>query len=269
MTEKIHKSEYPEKGELVVCTVSNVVDFGTFVELEEYGNKEGLIHISELASGWIKHVRDHVQEGQKVVCKVLEVDPTKGQVNLSLKDVNEHQKREKIQEWKNEQKADRWIEFVQDRSGKSEQDIKNLIDTLTREYDGLLYPAFEDIVLNGKDALIKLDIEEDLVDSFYDVAIENVEIPYVEVTGYLSLKSPHSDGVKRINEALKKAEEIKENNVDINVSYVGAPYYRIKVKAPDYKSAENALSDASERVIASMEELDGEGHFQREIDEDE
>src|SRR4030065_1291132 len=98
--------EWPGGGELVVCSVSNVKNFGAFVALDEYEGKEGFIHIAEVSSGWIKYIRDYVREGQKVVCKVLRVDPSKGQVDLSLKAVNGHQRRAKIQAGKNEQKGE-------------------------------------------------------------------------------------------------------------------------------------------------------------------
>ena len=66
-------SGWPDPGELVVAKVDEIEDFGVFADLEEYEDKRGLIHISEVASGWIKNVRDHVREGQIVVCKVLDV----------------------------------------------------------------------------------------------------------------------------------------------------------------------------------------------------
>ena len=69
---------WPEIGEFVVCTVKNVTDFGAYVELEEFGGREGFIHISEIKAGWVKYVRDYVREGQKIVCKVLNVDPSRG-----------------------------------------------------------------------------------------------------------------------------------------------------------------------------------------------
>ena len=97
--------EWPEEGDLVVCTVQHVKDFVAFVSLDEYNGREGLIPISEIATGWIKYIRDHIREGQKVVCKVLNVDTSRGHIDLSLKDVNEHQRRETIREWKNESKA--------------------------------------------------------------------------------------------------------------------------------------------------------------------
>src|SRR5574344_2464845 len=66
--------EFPENGELVVCSVTNVKNFGAFVTRDEYDGKEGFIHVRDIASGWVKYVRDFIREGQKVVCKVLGVD---------------------------------------------------------------------------------------------------------------------------------------------------------------------------------------------------
>ncbi|OKY78587.1 MAG: Translation initiation factor 2 alpha subunit (SUI2) [Candidatus Methanohalarchaeum thermophilum] len=263
-------SEYPNEGELVVCTVTEVVDFGAFVELEEYDKKEGLIHISELASGWIKHVRDHVQEGQKVVCKVLEVQPEKEQINLSLKDVNQHQEKEKIQEWKNEQKAERWAEFVAEKLDKDKEAFYEEVGyDLTEEYDGLLYPAFEEAALSGKKPLLEKGVEEKWVKSLVEVANENVEIPYVEITGYLELRSYDSNGVKKIRETLEEASQVETNNSKVEISYVGSPHYRIHVRAPGYKEAEKTLSRVSEEAIESIEEKGGEGDFHREIKEGE
>ncbi len=105
-------SGWPEPGELVVGKIDEIDDFGVFVDLDEYEDTRGLCHISEVASGWIKNVRDHVREGQTVVAKVLDVDTGSQQIDLSIKDVNEHQRKEKIQEWKNEQKADKWMSLA-------------------------------------------------------------------------------------------------------------------------------------------------------------
>jgi len=45
------KAEWPEPDELVMCTASKVFPQGSFSKLDEYPGKEGMIHISEVASG--------------------------------------------------------------------------------------------------------------------------------------------------------------------------------------------------------------------------
>src|SRR5512136_2752024 len=143
---------WPEVGEFVVCTVKNVTDFGAYVELEEFGGREGFIHISEIKAGWVKYVRDYVREGQKIVCKVLNVDPSRGHIDLSLKDVNEHQRREKIREWKNESKARKWLGFVEEQTGTPPAEIEDLF---FKKY-GAFHPVFEDLVIDSESTLKKL-----------------------------------------------------------------------------------------------------------------
>ena len=64
------KQGFPEEGELVFCTVSNVQHHSVFCQLEGYG-KTGMIHISEVSPGRIRNIRDFVSEGKKIVCKIF------------------------------------------------------------------------------------------------------------------------------------------------------------------------------------------------------
>ena len=247
--------EWPQESELVVCTVENVKDFVAFVSLDEYGGRQGLIPISEIATGWIKYIRDHIREGQKIVCKVLNVDRTRGHIDLSLKDVNEHQRREKIREWKNESKAKKWLGFVAEQSGESATEIEDII---YNKY-GAFYPIFEDIVIEPETTLKKLGLSKKATEILLKVAQESVKVPRVEVTGLLTITSNQSDGITVIKNALKKASESKSAGADVEILYLGAPSYRIKVTAPDYKKAEKAIEKAANAAIAVVEKTGGEG----------
>ncbi|MFB6101585.1 MAG: translation initiation factor IF-2 subunit alpha [Haloplanus sp.] len=257
-------SGWPEPGELVVGKVDEITDFGVFVDLEEYEDKRGLAHISEVASGWIKNVRDHVREGQTVVAKVLDVDESSQQIDLSLKDVNEHQHKEKIQEWKNEQKADKWmtLAFGEDVSDDRYQEIAN---ALLAEFE-TLYDAFESAAIHGDEALDEVDLDDDAITTIVETARDNVSVPYVNVTGYVDLECPTGDGVDHIKEALKAAEGNGDvsDEIELSVSYVGSPEYRIQVRAPDYKTAESALEASAERAREAIANAGGTGRYHRE-----
>ncbi|MGQ4554524.1 translation initiation factor IF-2 subunit alpha [Halobellus sp. GM3] len=262
-------SGWPESGELVVGEVDEITDFGVFVDLDEYENKRGLCHISEVASGWIKNVRDHVREGQTVVAKVLDVNESSQQIDLSIKDVNEHQRKDKIQEWKNEQKADNWMEvaFGEDIDDERYSAVAN---ALLAEFE-TLYDGFEAAAIHGSDALEDVDLDDEAVDAIVQTARENVSVPYVNVTGYVDLRCPTGDGVDRIKEALQAAEgddgEVPEE-IDLEVTYVGAPEYRIRVRAPDYKTAEDALEASAGRAGESIEADGGTAEYHRQRHED-
>ncbi|MFP4545683.1 MAG: translation initiation factor IF-2 subunit alpha [Methanomassiliicoccales archaeon] len=254
-------SEFPDEGELVVCTVKNVKNFGSFVSLDEYEGKEGFIHIRDVATGWVKYIRDYVREGQKIVCKVLGVDPGKGHIDLSLKSVNEHQKREKIQQWKNENKAEKLLSIVADRMGSSLEKVYDdfgydLLDTF-----GTLYSAFEQAAVS-RENLVEEGIEGDWIDAFVEVAQENVTPPYVQIDGYLDLSCPTPDGVDRIKDALVSGMEMAEESMTIQ--YVGAPRYRMMVTATDYKSAEEDMKKVADHIVEQIDECGGEAEFKRE-----
>ncbi len=76
-------------GQMVKGTVTNVVNFGAFVRVEE--GLEGLIHVSELAEGQFLHPRNVVNEGDVVVALVLSIDGAQRRLALSLRRVAEDQ----------------------------------------------------------------------------------------------------------------------------------------------------------------------------------
>ena len=253
------KRGYPEVGELVIGTVKTVKPYGAFVMLDEYGNKEGFIHIGEIAAGWIKYIRDYIREGQKVVCKVLRVDPERGHIDLSLKRVNEHQRREKIQEWKNEKKAQKLFEIVAQRLGKSVEECYEEFGYALMDHYDTMFAAFEDAAIN-EDALKDEGFEGAWVNVFTQVAQENIVPPYVKISGYLELTTSAPDGIEKIKKVLSEIE-----GDSVVVTYMGAPRYRIMVQAEDYKTAEETLQNAAQKALEKFEKMGGEGEFHRRL----
>src|SRR3712207_4202629 len=71
-----------QEGDVVTGTVSNLVDFGAFVDLDGI---DGLIHISELSWNHVEHPSEVVEVGEEVEVKVLEVDRDRERISLGLK----------------------------------------------------------------------------------------------------------------------------------------------------------------------------------------
>ncbi len=71
-----------EPGQIVEGTISNIVDFGAFVDLEGI---DGLIHISELSWSHVNHPSEVLQIGEKVEVKVLDIDRERQRISLGLK----------------------------------------------------------------------------------------------------------------------------------------------------------------------------------------
>ena len=69
-------------GSIVEGKVTGITKFGAFVSLPE--GRSGLVHISEIAYSYVNDVKDHLQEGQQVKVKVINIDDS-GRINLSIK----------------------------------------------------------------------------------------------------------------------------------------------------------------------------------------
>lgn len=68
-------------GSILEGTVVNITKFGAFIEVE---GKTGLVHISEVADTYVKDIREHIKEQDKVKVKVISVDDN-GRLSLSIK----------------------------------------------------------------------------------------------------------------------------------------------------------------------------------------
>ena len=254
------RPDCPEDGDLVVATVKSIRNFGAFVSLDEFAEREAFIHLSEVATGWVKYIRDHIREGQKIVARVLRVDPSKGQIDLSLKRINDHQRREKIQAWKNEQRANRLLAIVAQQIKVEPAKAAELFaGELLDRYAGL-FPAFEAASTDPK-KFGKDHGRAPWVGAFIKVAQDNLVPPHVAVRGVLEVADSGPDGLAHIREALVEAEKVDPEAVE--VQYVGAPRYRIVVSGTRYKQAEETLRKATDATLARIKGLGGTGNFVR------
>ena len=114
-------------GNILEGTVVNITNFGAFVEVE---GKTGLVHISEVADSFVKDIRQHLSEQDKVKVKVISIDDN-GKISLSIKQANVQRKSVKPAEFdwgaeKNKMSSnfeDKMSKFLKD-SEERMQDVK-------------------------------------------------------------------------------------------------------------------------------------------------
>ncbi|NJD99069.1 translation initiation factor IF-2 subunit alpha [Thermococcus sp. LS1] len=256
--------EYPEEGEFVIATVKSIHPYGAFLKLDEYPGKEGFMHISEVASTWVKNIRDYVKEGQKVVAKVIRVDPSKGHIDLSLKRVNQQQRKAKLQEYKRAQKAENLLKMAAEKLGKDfEMAWWEVWVPLEEEY-GEVYAAFEDAAQNGIEVL-KGIIPDEWLEPLNEIVQNYVEVPTVTIDAEFEITVPKPNGIEIIKEALIRARDRVNEDKDIEVkfTYQGAPRYRIDITAPDYYKAEEVLEDIAEEILRVIKQAGGEATLLR------
>ena len=73
-------------GDIIKCTITGFKEYGIFVKVDaEY---DGLIHISEISSSFVRNVSDYGELGEEIYATILEVDEKSKHLKLSIKNTN-------------------------------------------------------------------------------------------------------------------------------------------------------------------------------------
>src|SRR3990167_3802263 len=227
--------EMPEQGEIVLATITKVMDHGAYVTLDEYNGIQGFLHISEIAPGWIRSVSKFVKDGEKKVLLVKKVNPDRGDIDLSLKQVSKDQKKQKL------------------------KDVEKLEDSIYSKFDSV-YDAFIEIGRNGIESIKELKIPKKTASVIEEIC-SKIKLPSVEIRGIMEITNNKSDGVEIIKKALLDATK-KDPTIDI--TYLGAPKYRLSITSEDFKSAEKTLKPIIAEIQESIEKKKGSFKFTRE-----
>ncbi|MDH3361170.1 MAG: S1 RNA-binding domain-containing protein [Nitrosopumilus sp.] len=251
--------EMPEQGEIVLATVTKVMDHGAYVTLDEYGGIQGFLHISEIAPGWIRSVSRFVRDGEKKVLLVKKVNSQRGDIDLSLKQVSKDQKKQKLKEVKKFEKGKTILQNVKEKAKLTDEEIEKLEDSIYSKFDSV-YDAFIEIGRNGIESVKELKIAKKTVTVIEEIC-SKIKLPSVEIRGIMEITSEKSDGVEIIKKILL---DILKKDSTIDITYLGAPKYRLSITSENFKSAEKSLKPIIEEIQTNIEKKKGSFKFTRE-----
>ncbi|MFB6199982.1 MAG: S1 RNA-binding domain-containing protein [Candidatus Nanohaloarchaea archaeon] len=243
----------PEEGDYVVVTITDVDKNSAYAELEEYQDITGLIHISEVSRSWIQDIRKEIDEGEKTVAQVIDTDDDS--VDLSLKRVNDTHKRETMARWNKEQKAESFIEDLEEKLDLSKDELyEEVVFPMQKEF-GSAFRGFE--VSVGQEETLKQLFSDETVEAIQDVARENINLKKEKLEGEIKLEYDTGDGLKRIKDTFEEFDEAVE------VKYLSAPQYSITAWGRNQELAKERMDEAVDRIRKKAEELGGEFSFKK------
>ena len=255
----LKKDGFPEEDELVMCTITKVQPHSVFCNLDEY-DKGAMIHISEVSPGRIRNISDFVKEGKKVVCKVLKITEEKGHIDLSLRRVNEREKRNKIDEIKKQQLSEKIIEFVANSKKEGVEKLFWQISKKALQEHSSVYDFFQESVTDSR-LLDSLELKKDIRDALEEVVKQRIKQAEVAIEGKLKLTSYAINGIDVVKSSLSRA--LQKGGENIQLKYLGAGTYHVQIKAKDYKEAEGILKESIDAAIGFVSKNEGEGTFTR------
>jgi translation initiation factor 2 subunit 1 len=253
--------ELPEIGEIVIATITKVSDHGAYVTLDEYDGVQGFLHISEIAPGWVRKVTRYVKENEKKVLLVKKIQAQRGEIDLSLKQISKEQRKKKLLDVKRFEKEQGILKNIQEKAELTTKQIEDIEDKLLSKYDSI-YDAIIDIATKNKDVLNSLEISEKIQTVIKDIS-SKIKLPSVEIRGILELTNNKSNGIEIIRKIL--LDVIKDNaDSKIEISYIGAPKYRVSIIAQEFKTAEKIIKPILEKIEKDVKKQNGTFNFTRE-----
>ncbi len=210
-----------EEGQIVLCTVQNIVGTTVFVKID--GDGEGTITTSEIAPGRIRNLRDYVVPGKKIVCKILGIKGDR--IFLSLRRVKQNEKKELLEALSKEKRFTAMLKTV--LGEKAEK----IIDNITKEYS--LYDFFN-IIKEDKKVINKffLKAEAEKILKILDSKKEKEK----EIRQNFNLSSREENGIVIVRDIINSS-----NNKNFEISYIAAGKYRIRMKGSEFKELKSQL----------------------------
>lgn len=235
-------SDFPEIGELVVGTCTKITPHGAYLEIGGYnklGKSAGFVHISELSRTWVRNIRKFIREGQRTVARVMRINIERQEIDLSIRRVNDSQKRQTLQVAKQEQRAKGILKAIGERFKLNRDQIEEqIIQPL--EATGSIYSTLEKARDEGVSVLLEAGLDEKLAEDLTQIAVKELERPSVTLSGKITVSTADTNGIITIQKAFTTAMKGISKNKDANISVlaVSAPDYKISLSAEDWKDAE-------------------------------
>jgi len=255
-------SSMPEPGEIVVCTVREITSHGIYVNLDQYGGMNGFLHVSEISTGWVRNIERVAKPQQRLVLKVIRADRTRKEIDLSLRQVTNEERRAKVIEWKRAERAQAIMNAVRKKVSLGEKQLNECVTKMVGQF-GSLYAALEMAAKKGEKAFTGLELPQEFVMAVVETATEKIVPPKYEIGAIVEVSSRAADGVQQIKKTLLAAAS-SPGSAEIKITYAGAPRYRIRITADDYKQAEKIMASVLDKIKDGLGKH-GAFNFKREI----
>lgn len=245
----------PKRDELVICRIKTINPNSAVADIVEY-NTTGFIHVSEVASRWVRNIKEFLKESQYVVCRVMNSYPD--HIELSVKRVRPEEAQRKLNEFKRETRSEKLLEMAAKSIGKTLDQAKREIGMLLKEEFGSYTKTF-DMAFRNEELLRNKGVPKSWADAIIDVAKKNYSEKTFEIKGVLSLVSYDPEGVEIIKRALKKARDS-----GLEIRYISAPKYALSGTSKNFREIKAKVESVAEEIVEEITKSRGEASFELE-----
>lgn len=231
----------PENDEIVLCTVKKILPHSIFLSLDNYPETEGMLHISEISSSWVKNIKDFATVGKNMVCKVIGMDRKTRQVDLSLRKLKDFEKKEFLKQLKKERKIEKIITVVSGKLKLAEKEVSDIKKKIVDAYDtfGDFFDAYDE---EGEKVIKELELGSKFEKEVIPMLELAKEKKKIVVKYEFTILSTSSDGVDDIKSFFKELSK----KYDSVIVYLGSGKYLVKFTVTTTKEIKKLAADIKE-----------------------
>ncbi len=242
------KKGFPEIGEIVLCKAVKILPHSVFLEILEYKDKQGMLHISEISSKWIKNINNYVQVGQKLICKVEDIDKKKGYIDLSLKRVSGGEKKRKMKEVKKENRVEKMFEYAGKKKNVSIKNLyKKYLNKILKNYE-FLQLFYEDFKEHGEEVFKEYKFNKELKEEIIEQFKKAIKKSKATIKKEIRFISEGKEGINNIKKFVKELMKLEKGYNKLSIKYIDSPRYLLSIESKNYKQANNFFEDIMEKI---------------------
>ncbi|KAI8331956.1 eukaryotic translation initiation factor 2 alpha subunit-domain-containing protein [Chlamydoabsidia padenii] len=250
---RMYENEFPQVDDVVMVNVRQIADMGAYVRLLEYGDREGMILLSELSRRRIRSVQKLIRVGRNEVVVVLRVDEEKGYIDLSKRRVTPEDIA-RCEEKYNKSKAVHSI--LRHVAEKHDIALKDLYESvgwpLYRKF-GHAYDAFKVAIADPTAVFEGIEMTDAVRAELVNNIKRRMTPQPVKIRAQLDLRCTGMDGVLAIKAALEAGESQSTEDVPIKVTYLAAPLYVVTADALEKSVGFTVMEKAIGAIKESLE----------------
>ncbi len=244
------KSGFPSLKDIVLCKVKKILPHSVFVELIEYENKEGMIHISELSNRWTKNINEIVTLNSIIVCKVEKIDKSKGYIDLSKKRVTSGEEKSKKDEITKEIHIEKTIEHAIKKNGL---DLKGFYEKqgykIIEEYGSL--NGFYEEYLGNRKILDSLNLSKTIINAIKESFESLIQKNRITKKNIIKIYANGDNGLSNLKAFVKEILKVKDDDSQASIKYLNTPEFFVTINSSSYKKADLLF----EKLQNKMKEL--------------
>ncbi|CAG9857575.1 unnamed protein product [Phyllotreta striolata] len=261
---RFYKEKYPEVEDVVMVNVRAIAEMGAYVHLLEYNNIEGMILLSELSRRRIRSINKLIRVGKTEPVVVIRVDKEKGYIDLSKRRVSAEDVEKCTERFAKAKAVNSILRHVAELlKYESDEQLEELYQKTAWHFEekykknkASAYDFFKQAVLDPS-ILAECELDEKTKEVLLSNIKRKLTSQAVKIRADIECACYGYEGIDAVKTALKAGLALSTEELPIKINLIAPPLYVMTTSTPEKQDGLKVLSEAIEKVKATITELGG------------